>query len=113
MSNTYPQATWRLLINQPLNGARNMAIDESILQALAQNQSQPTLRFYQWEPACLSLGFGQRAREVDEAALAQKGYSWVRRPTGGRGAVGAQVRQWHGQDHGGARTGGRGTRRGS
>lgn len=61
-----------------------MAIDEGMLQALAQGQGQPTLRFYQWQPACLSLGFAQSTREIDEAALAAQGYTWVRRPTGGR-----------------------------
>ena len=81
---SYPPATWRLLITPPADGATNMAIDEAILQALADGRSLPTLRFYQWNPPCLSLGYNQHYTEVDEDACARLGYTWVRRPTGGR-----------------------------
>lgn len=80
----YPQATWRLLVDPPLDGATNMAIDEAILYALADGQSVPTLRFFRWKPPCLSLGYNQRWRELDEAACRKLGYTWTRRPTGGR-----------------------------
>jgi lipoyl(octanoyl) transferase len=80
----YTPATWRLLITPPLDGATNMAIDEAILQALAEGQGLPTLRFFQWEPACLSLGYNQHWQEIDEAACRALGYTWTRRPTGGR-----------------------------
>jgi|JFJP01.1.fsa_nt_gi lipoate-protein ligase A len=97
MSN-YSHATWRLLItydDHPLSprergegswvdGATNMAIDEAILQSLAQGQGQPTLRFYQWQPACLSLGYNQAWSEVNEAACWAHGYTWTRRATGGK-----------------------------
>jgi lipoate-protein ligase A len=56
-----------------------MAIDEAILSA-----GIPTLRLYRWQPMCLSLGYGQRARDVDLARLAERGWDLVRRPTGGR-----------------------------
>lgn len=81
-----PRTTWRLLITPPADGATNMAIDEAILLALAENPAggRPTLRFYQWDPPCLSLGYTQRWAEVDEAACARLGYTWVRRATGGR-----------------------------
>jgi lipoate-protein ligase A len=80
----YPSATWRLLINPPFDGATNMAIDEAILYALADDLGRPTLRFYRWDPPCLSLGYSQHQAEVDEAACARLGYTWVRRQTGGR-----------------------------
>ena len=80
----YPSATWRLLVTPPTDGASNMAIDEAILQALADGLSHPTLRFYRWDPPCLSLGYNQKHAEVDEAACAHLDYTWVRRPTGGR-----------------------------
>jgi lipoate-protein ligase A len=76
--------TWRLLVTPPTDGATNMAIDEAILHALADGLGRPTLRFYQWAPPCLSLGYNQHHEEVDEAACARLGYTWVRRPTGGR-----------------------------
>ncbi len=76
--------TWRLLITPPMDGASNMAVDEAILYALAEGVGKPTLRFYQWEPPCLSLGYSQRSSDVDEEACQKLGYTWVRRPTGGR-----------------------------
>lgn len=81
---SYPLATWRLLITPPCDGATNMAIDEAILHALAEGQGSPTLRFFQWEPPCLSLGYNQHWQEVDEAACRRLGYTWTRRPTGGK-----------------------------
>lgn len=84
MMTDYSPATWRLLITPPMDGATNMAVDEAILQALADGLGRPTLRFYQWDPPCLSLGYNQHYAEVDEAACARLGYTWVRRPTGGR-----------------------------
>jgi lipoate-protein ligase A len=81
---TYPPASWRLLITPPLDGATNMAIDEAILQALAEGHGQPTLRLFQWEPPCLSLGYNQHWHELDEAACQRLGYTWTRRPTGGK-----------------------------
>jgi lipoyl(octanoyl) transferase len=77
-------ASWRLLVMEPLPGAQNMAIDQAIAELYA-TQRQPTLRFYRWSPACLSLGIGQRfTRDVDPVACAALGIDVVRRLTGGR-----------------------------
>jgi lipoate-protein ligase A len=62
----------------------NMAIDEALLQSTVKNGSAPVLRLYAWNPACLSLGFAQPFSDVDEDALREKGWDFVRRPTGGR-----------------------------
>ena len=61
-----------------------MAIDEAILMALAEGKSQPTLRFFAWEPPCLSIGYNQAVDEVDIIKCGQAGVDFVRRPTGGR-----------------------------
>jgi lipoate-protein ligase A len=61
-----------------------MAIDEAILHAVAANQARPTLRFYAWEPPCLSLGRGQEGSDVNLESLRATGYDLVRRPTGGK-----------------------------
>jgi lipoate-protein ligase A len=61
-----------------------MAIDEAILTAVAEGRSQPTLRFFAWEPPCLSIGHNQAADEVDITRCGQGGVDFVRRPTGGR-----------------------------
>jgi lipoate-protein ligase A len=61
-----------------------MAIDEAILHTVAAGHGVPTLRFFQWEPPCLSLGYNQHWEEVDEEACRRLGYTWTRRPTGGK-----------------------------
>lgn len=66
------------------DGARNMALDCAIYEAVAAGDQPPTLRLYGWQPFCLSLGYGQRASDVDTAALNLRGWDLVRRPTGGK-----------------------------
>lgn len=66
----------------------NMAIDEAILTAHSEGKVPPTVRFYGWEPATLSIGYFQKAaEEVDFSALARHGIGFVRRPTGGRAVL--------------------------
>jgi lipoate-protein ligase A len=79
--------TWRLLITPPAHGAWNMAVDESILEAMGTGASLPTLRLYAWEPACLSLGYAQPLTDVDLPRLIALGWEVVRRPTGGRAVL--------------------------
>lgn len=65
-----------------------MAIDEAILTAISKNQAPPTLRFYGWKPATLSIGYFQRARkEVYIDQLEKFGWGFVRRMTGGRAVL--------------------------
>jgi lipoyl(octanoyl) transferase len=75
---------WRLLITPAKHGAWNMAVDEAILEHIGRGESQPTLRLYAWEPACLSLGQAQHFSDVDQVRLSERGWDVVRRPTGGR-----------------------------
>ena len=75
---------WRLLPYSVADGRMNMAIDEAIAEAVAAGESGPTLRFYGWTPACLSLGFRQPWDDIDLDQLEEQGWDWVRRPTGGR-----------------------------
>jgi len=84
MRDQYPLATWRLLRSAPADGATNMAVDEAILYAVAAGLAPPTLRFYAWQPACLSLGRAQPAGDVKLEELRIAGFGLVRRPTGGR-----------------------------
>lgn len=81
---TYQISTWRLLDTGWQDGATNMAIDEAILEGVARGSSPPTLRFYGWQPACLSLGYAQPWSVVDPEACKQRGWDVVRRTTGGR-----------------------------
>jgi lipoate-protein ligase A len=75
---------WRLLYTSPSNGAWNMAVDESILEHIYRGDSLPTLRFYAWDPPCLSLGHAQPFADVDMERVKAHGWEVVRRLTGGR-----------------------------
>lgn len=78
----------RLLSHGPMKGRYNMAVDEAIQNACRRGEVKPTLRFYQWKPACLSLGrFQDVAREVNLQGLRSLGVDLVRRPTGGKAVL--------------------------
>lgn len=76
--------TWRYLVTPPARGAWNMAVDEAILETAGRGESLPTLRLYDWAPACLSLGYAQSYKDVDVERLRAEGWDVVRRATGGR-----------------------------
>ncbi|MDR2494649.1 MAG: lipoate--protein ligase family protein [Spirochaetaceae bacterium] len=76
----------RLLRTGYHNGFYNMGLDQALLEAVAAG-SLPTLRFYGWKPAAVSVGYFQSlADEVDLAACKRRGVDVVRRLSGG-GAV--------------------------
>ena len=75
---------WRLLVTEPLDGATNMAMDEAILLGRIRGAEPPTVRFYGWTPATVSLGYAQALDgAVDLDACRRLGLGLVRRPTGG------------------------------
>ena len=82
---------WRLIRSGPARGARNMAIDEALLIDVT---DRPVLRFYGWNPHCLSLGYGQHSRDVDQDRLQATGHSLVRRPSGGGAILHAEELTW-------------------
>ena len=77
--------TWALIVEpEPLPGSRNMAVDERLFN-LAAASGRTFLRFYQWVRPTASLGYGQDAeRVVDAAFCAAHGIDIVRRMTGGK-----------------------------
>ncbi|TFG00505.1 MAG: lipoate--protein ligase family protein [Promethearchaeota archaeon] len=80
-------SNWRLLPLGIYNGYWNMAIDEAILNAVIQEKSENTIRFYRWSPSTASIGRNQSlSREIDMDFAERKGFQVVRRITGG-GAV--------------------------
>jgi lipoate-protein ligase A len=84
MISNLPFSQWRLLRHAPASGVRNMAVDDAILELARKGAAPPTLRFYDWAPATLSLGLAQPLADVDAERLATHGWGAVRRPTGGR-----------------------------
>jgi lipoate-protein ligase A len=77
-----------LLRDGASSGAWNMAVDEAMLWAHARDLAPPTLRFYAWQPHCLSLG---RLQKEWPRAATDAGFDIVRRPTGGRAV-------WHARE---------------
>src|SRR5438046_652255 len=74
----------QLIVDPPSAGAWNMGIDEMLMERAAE-QGIGTLRFYEWSPATLSLGYFQNA--ADRAAhVASREAVLVRRSSGG-GAI--------------------------
>jgi lipoate-protein ligase A len=76
---------WPFLLEPaPLKGSVNMAVDEALFRSLAAEPST-WLRFYTWKRPTASLGRGQAAADVvDAAACREKGVDIVRRITGGK-----------------------------
>lgn len=65
-----------------------MAIDRWLLQAHRTGAQPPSLRFYTWEPAAISLGYHQKHYPSHWQALAAAGsLDLVRRPSGGRAVL--------------------------
>ncbi len=69
------------------SGRYNMEFDYSRTMAVAKGNAAPMFRVYGWQPWCLSLGFNQKAEDIDKELLAGKGFDLVRRPTGGRAVL--------------------------
>jgi lipoyl(octanoyl) transferase len=75
---------WTLLLEAGgRTGAENMAIDVELLER-ADRTGEAFVRFYRFDPPCLSLGRNEAATGYDRAAIARLGVDVVRRPTGGR-----------------------------
>jgi lipoyl(octanoyl) transferase len=79
--------TWRFIRSGLGTPAYNMAMDEAITVAHSEGRVPPTLRFYGWNPPTLSIGYFQKATEVDLEAVERQGIGFVRRPTGGRAVL--------------------------
>lgn len=80
----FPAATWRLILDGEADGPTNMALDDAILEAVSEEASPPTLRFYGWSPPCLTLGRSQPHADADMEACRAAGVDVVRRPSGGQ-----------------------------
>ena len=78
---------FRLLLDPKLPGARNMAVDEALLQCMAPDGA-PVLRLYGFAPACVSLGRFQSISDLEHDGVRKRdGVHLVRRATGGRAVL--------------------------
>jgi len=81
--------TWRLIPPLCAAGAVQMAIDAWLFEQHLQGLQPPSLRFYTWQPAAISLGYHQRQFPDDWKTLTwnDQPLDLVRRPTGGRAVL--------------------------
>lgn len=80
---------WRFIPLLEAAGEVQMAIDGWLLENHRQGKHPPTLRFYTWSPAAISLGYHQHhyPSHWHQLIWAGKPLSLVRRPTGGRAVL--------------------------
>ncbi len=81
---------WRLIPYLEGPGALHMSLDSWLLDQHQHHGHPPTLRFYGWSPAALSLGVSQRHSYPEHwQQLTWRGQplDLVQRPTGGRGVL--------------------------
>lgn len=80
--NIFPFKSVRFIPYAAYSGLQNMCIDYYLAHACVENQ-EPVVRFYGWNPFCLSLGKHQNVGDVALEKLFRAGFDLVRRPTGG------------------------------
>ncbi|MCP3738515.1 lipoate--protein ligase family protein [Rossellomorea sp. BNER] len=79
---------WRFIDSGNCSPSYNMALDEALLDWHSDGRIPPTIRFYGWNPATLSIGYFQKVeKEIDLAKVEEHCLGFVRRPTGGRGVL--------------------------
>ena len=81
--------SWELIIDGPLDGKRNMAIDAALLNQVEASETPRTVvRFYTWTTPTISLGRNQQIEKaVDINYCKANGIDVVHRPTGGRAVL--------------------------
>ena len=79
-----PTSEGLVIVDPPLSGEQNMAIDEALLRSVKPDWPV-VLRIYRWDRPTLSLGHFQRIEDRSQHPLLSK-LPWVRRRTGG-GAI--------------------------
>jgi lipoate-protein ligase A len=76
---------FRILVDEPKEGALNMAVDEALFLSAGESPDSATVRLYGFDPPAVSFGYRQKPEEaIDLASCRRLGVDWVRRPTGGR-----------------------------
>jgi lipoate-protein ligase A len=80
---------WKLIIDDALDGSRNMAVDTALLDEVeASSERRTFVRFYGWQTPTISLGRHQKVEKaVDTGFCRTNGIDIVHRPTGGRAVL--------------------------
>ena len=78
---------WRLLDSPPMTAAENMALDDTLLELKGKGKSPDTIRFLQFLPRAVLVGYHQSIEEeIRESWCLESGIDINRRITGG-GAI--------------------------
>jgi lipoyl(octanoyl) transferase len=80
--------TWAFIDSGDCSPSFNMAMDELLMIWHSEGLIPPTIRFYGWNPATLSIGYFQKAeKEINLEEVKKRGLGFVRRATGGRAVL--------------------------
>lgn len=79
---------WRVLDSGFNNGKTNMDVDIRLAESCSPDE--PVLRFYRWNPYCISLGANQRIEQINLEKAQHDNIDIVFRPTGGRAILHAE-----------------------
>lgn len=79
---------WNLISDSSNTGQYNMDYDVALTKRCGNDNV--FLRFYRWEPYCISLGANQKFEDINLSIAQKDGIDIVRRPTGGRAILHAE-----------------------
>lgn len=79
---------WNLIKDKFNTGQHNMDFDVELTKRCSNGSA--FLRFYRWDPYCISLGANQKFSDIDLDKSAGDGLDVVKRPTGGRAILHAE-----------------------
>ncbi len=74
---------WRLIDRIDDGAQMQMAIDEAITISCSKGKSLPTLRFYTFKPAGITIGYHQKIDNFNFDEINKKGFGFARRMSGG------------------------------
>ncbi|UCB46294.1 MAG: lipoate--protein ligase family protein [Spirochaetota bacterium] len=78
---------FRFIYSGERDSFTNMAMDEAILIGLQKGVSLPLLRIYKWNPPTITIGYFQKADDIDFERSKNDNIGIVRRLTGGRAVL--------------------------
>ncbi len=79
---------WYFINSGPCSPSYNMAMDEALLNWHSEKLIPPVIRFYEWNPATLSIGYFQQVhKDINFEEVRRQALGFVRRPTGGRAVL--------------------------
>jgi len=77
----------RVTIDGPETGQQNMLLDLALHEEVRSGDLLAGLRFYSWQPWCVSLGKHQDRERLNQRELKRLHFDVVHRPTGGRAVL--------------------------